>query len=93
VTDFLGGGLNLEAEGQTRYPTLQHYASVQLTSHFLFLFLWVGGFDRRSGREKSRADRERFGAPGSQFHVLPGTLYRLWKSSAVGGRVRVCKRP
>ena len=33
----------MEAEGQTRYPTLLHEASAQLTSHFLFLFSgWVG---------------------------------------------------
>jgi hypothetical protein len=33
------------------------------------------------------------GAPGSQFHVLPGTLYRLMKSSLVGGRVLFKQKP
>ena len=52
------GDLNLEAEGQARYPTLQNNGVDKTHFSLVLLFLWEGGFDRRSGRENSRADKE-----------------------------------
>ncbi len=61
----------MEAEGQTRYPTLQNYGFDNTHFSLVILFLWEGGFDRRSGRENSRGRQERTVPPGRIFKSCP----------------------